>query len=72
MNCHIDAVFFADRNNRVEEILQIFPQFVLVNVLVFVKQHVEALLGIAAVPTGEREFAGTGIHVLKVAFTVNE
>ena len=72
MDTHIHIALLADRHDRVEEILQIFPQFVLVNVLVFVKQHVEALLGIAAVPTGEREFAGTGIHVLKVAFTVNE
>ena len=62
VDCHLDAVLLADRNDSVQEIAHVFPQLLLVHRFVFGEQSAESVLRIALIPAGKRELCGIGIH----------
>ena len=62
MDRHFDAALLGDRNDRLQEGLQIFPKSLFVNLFILIQQILQPFFGVAFVPTGQRQLAGQRIH----------
>ena len=72
MDCHFDLDFFRYFDDACEKIAQIFPKVFFCNMLIGLQQIFHLIFCIAGVPTGKREIAGQGVHVLDCVFVIDQ